>query len=478
MDSKEGLKILKNFRLAIFLFALIFVCVNCIGFFGSARATGTDGVVVPAEFASFSSKYVLLYEAKSGKVLYEKRGYEKAYPASTTKVLTAIIAIEKGDLEAEVTIGDRVETKGSSMGLKPGERLKLKDLLYGMMLVSGNDAARAIAEHISGSVADFAVIMNEYCATLGMKDTQFKNPNGLDNTEHFTTAYDLALASAYAMKNPTFRQVVSTQVHTIPSTNRHSEGFILENTNRFIHKKVDDKKSFLYEYATGIKTGDTMFAGKCIVTSAKKGDMELIAVLFGDMDDNSTIGENRYVAAKSLFDFGFNNFELVNIADLGLSNTVTCNVSDSLIKQTTLNIDLENSFACIPKSDVQDIRENASKLGLKIVLSNSESENELKAPVDAGEAVGSLQYLYNDEVIFTAALTTSEKIQKSDESTSAGQEVEAVEPPETPDYSWLFWLLTASIGIVIVIVVIQLSRRKPRRAKYSRPNKYRVRRRM
>ena len=128
--------------------------------------------------------------------------------------------------------------------------------------------------------------------------------------------------------------------------------------------------------------------------------MELIAVLFGDMDDKTTIGENRYVAARNLFEFGFNNFELVRIADLDLPNKVTCDVSGSTIKQTTLNIDLENSYACIPKSDVQTIKENASKLSLKLVLTEAgEGESVLKAPVDAGEAVGSLQYLYNNEVI-------------------------------------------------------------------------------
>ena len=119
---------------------------------------------------------------------------------------------------------------------------------------------------------------------------------------------------------------------------------MLENTNRFIHKKADDKDSFLYQYATGIKTGDTMFAGKCLVASAQKGEMELIAVLFGDMDDKTTIGENRYVAARNLFEFGFNNFELVRIADLDLPNKVTCDVSGSTIKQTTLNIDLKTAM--------------------------------------------------------------------------------------------------------------------------------------
>ncbi len=475
------MKGLKRIRFATILLLLVFLCTNThIIFLCTANATNFFDVEIPQEINSISSKYVLLYETKSGKVLYEKRGYEQAYPASTTKILTAIIAIEQAaDLQAEVTLGNSVETKGSSMGLKPGERLKLIDLLYGMMLVSGNDAARAIAEHISGSVSDFAVLMNEYCDRLGMKHTQFKNPNGLDNTEHYTTAYDLALAAAYAMKNPTFREIVSTEVYNIPPTNRHSEGFMLENTNRFIHKKADDKDSFLYQYATGIKTGDTMFAGKCLVASAQKGEMELIAVLFGDMDDKTTIGENRYVAARNLFEFGFNNFELVRIADLDLPNKVTCDVSGSTIKQTTLNIDLENSYACIPKSDVQTIKENASKLSLKLVLTEAgEGESVLKAPVDAGEAVGSLQYLYNNEVIFTAALTAAEKIEKADVDTSSGQKVEEVVQPEAPDYSWLFWLLTASIGIVIVIVVVQLTRRKPRRIRYNRPNKYRVRRRI
>ena len=128
---------------------------------------------------------------------------------------------------------------------------------------------------------------------------------------------------------------------------------------------------------------------------------------------------------------------------------------------------------------MQTIKENASKLSLKLVLTEAgEGESVLKAPVDAGEAVGSLQYLYNNEVIFTAALTAAEKIEKADVDTSSGQKVEEVVQPEAPDYSWLFWLLTASIGIVIVIVVVQLTRRKPRRIRYNRPNKYRVRRRI
>ena len=190
--------------------------------------------------------------------------------ASTTKIMTAILAIEMGDLADVVTVSPRAAgVEGSSIYLERGEKLTLEDLLYGLMLRSGNDAAVAIAEHIGGTVENFANLMNRKAYQIGARNTHFVNPHGLHDDKHYTTAYDLALISAYAMENPVFRVIVSTKQKKIPWEGRNYSR-VLQNKNALLWD---------YEGANGIKTGYTKISRRCLASAALRFGMQLVCVV-------------------------------------------------------------------------------------------------------------------------------------------------------------------------------------------------------
>ncbi|MFB6465951.1 D-alanyl-D-alanine carboxypeptidase family protein [Cytobacillus sp. Hz8] len=227
---------------------------------------------------SVSAKSAILIEQDSGRIIFEKNANEKRRIASITKIMTAILAIESDKLDKTVTVSENaVWAEGSSIYLKPHEKIKLSDLVYGMMLRSGNDAAVAIAENVGGSVDGFVYLMNQKAEEIGMKNTHFANPHGLDDHEdHYSTAYDMALLTRYAMNNPTYRSISGTKVHRAPNPEEKWDR-VWKNKNRLLTE--------LYEYCTGGKTGYTKRAKRTLVTTAEKGDMKLIAVTLNDSND-------------------------------------------------------------------------------------------------------------------------------------------------------------------------------------------------
>lgn len=223
-----------------------------------------------------SAHSAVVIDCESGRVLFENNAYETRPMASTTKIMTAIIALERLDLKEFVKVSaSAANTEGSSIWLSPGESMSVEDLLYALMLASGNDAAAALAEHISGSESAFALLMNQKAKSIGANNTNFVNPHGLPDDNHYTTAYDLALISAYAMKNTTFREIVSTKNKTI-SWEGSQWDRSLKNHNKLLSR---------YEYATGIKTGFTKKAGRCLVSSAEKDGRVNICVTLNAPDD-------------------------------------------------------------------------------------------------------------------------------------------------------------------------------------------------
>lgn len=248
-----------------------------------------------------SAQAAILMDAESGRVLYEKNAHQPMRIASITKIMTAIVAIEQGRLDDVVKTPDHaVGVEGSSIYLKPGEKMTLEDLLYGLMLRSGNDAAVTIAEHIGGSVEGFVFLMNQKAAELGMSQTVFSNPHGLDtHEEHYSTAYDMALLGAYAMKNETFAQIASTRKKTAPLEGE-SWDRVWYNKNRLLT---------MYPYADGIKTGYTKRAKRTLVSSAVKNGQRLIAVTLNAPDD--------WNDHMRLFEYGFNQYTLITLAKRG-----------------------------------------------------------------------------------------------------------------------------------------------------------------
>ncbi len=235
-----------------------------------------------------SAHSAILMDADSGKVLYSKNAWAIMAPASTTKIMTAIITLERLNLNTTVSIPATAAAKeGSSMHLAKEEKKTIRELLYGLMLVSGNDAATALAIAVSGSEAKFAQLMNQKASQLGMKNTNFKNASGLPALNHYTTAYDMAILSRYAMKNGNFAKIVSTKVKEVssskPGANRR-----LVNHNKLLWR---------YQYTTGVKTGYTRNAGGCLVSTASRNSQKLIAVVL----------KSRYIYddSQQLFSYGF-----------------------------------------------------------------------------------------------------------------------------------------------------------------------------
>lgn len=247
----------------------------------------------------------------------ERNADKKRYPASTTKIMTCIIALERCDPYEMVTVGKRavnLSARNSKMGLKAGEQYPMIDLLYGLMLPSGNDAAIAIAEHVGGSISGFADLMNAKAKQLGMEHSHFLNPHGLHNSDHYTTARDMALLTAYAMENETFREIVASAEYTAKSEDGRK--IELRSSNRLLRDVVVSgytPYSCLYPYAIGVKTGDTHLAGKCLVAAARRNDTTYILVLLhGEEAPSGTKGRakdkyaaQRFLDAIDLFEYVF-----------------------------------------------------------------------------------------------------------------------------------------------------------------------------
>ena len=217
----------------------------------------------------------IVMEVNSKRVLYEKNTSKKMYMASTTKILTAITIIENMDLSKNISVTKKTTgIEGSSIYLEEGEVLSVQDLLYGLMLRSGNDCAETLAIACCGSIEEFSTLMNEKARKIGAKNSNFVNPHGLHDDNHYTTAYDLALISSYAIKNPDFKRIVSTTKTTIPFTTKNTKR-VLINKNKMLTN---------YDGATGIKTGYTKKAGRCLVTSAQRNGLELVCVVLNCYD--------------------------------------------------------------------------------------------------------------------------------------------------------------------------------------------------
>jgi D-alanyl-D-alanine carboxypeptidase len=438
-----------------FLTALLALCL----------AIGFLPAVALAEFDpdSVTTPHIILMDADTGAILYQKDADGKAFPASTTKIMTAILAIENNDLNEEVTVGDVVETKGSCMNILPGEKLSLRDLIYGMMLLSGNDAARAIAEYISGSQDAFAELMNQKAQALGMTGTHFVKPNGLHNDDHYTTAHDMALLTQYAMKNATFCEIVKTSTYQVPPTNRDSDGYLLENTNKLIHSTQEDANSYEYKYTTGVKTGDTDQAGRCLVASASKEGVNLILVLFGDKGKY-----DRFENASKFFEWGFANYATVTPAELGLASTLEKSIANASFEdeasgQLIVNIDFADKKICGLRDFIEELKANTA------AITTAESlDRTLSAPIEANEVLGTITYKYNDQTLFTTNMVASRAVAEigvsaSDNPSPSPFLLDSPQGDGQKSSPWVFWIIVILVLLIGFVVFRILAMRKARR---------------
>lgn len=290
--------------------------------------------VVAAPAISTNAETAALIDVASGRILYSQKGDKQVRIASLTKIMTAIVAIENGKLSDLVKVSGRAFGKeGSSIYLKLGEEMSLHNMLYGLMLRSGNDAATAIAEHVGGSEEGFVYLMNQKAEQLGLVNSHFMNPHGLDVEGHYSSANDLAKLTAYALKNPVFKEIVKTETKKAPNPNE-SWDYTWFNKNKMLG---------LYEGADGVKTGYTKLAKRCLVSSATRGGQQLAAVTINDGQD--------WADHTKLLNYGFANYRLQMLVEKGESvgqglvagKTVSYPMDGAESEQITRKIELEEA---------------------------------------------------------------------------------------------------------------------------------------
>lgn len=348
---------------------------------------------------SIYSDAVILIENKTGKTLYEKNSEKKMYPASTTKILTAILTIEKGNLEDEVTVSKtalaQMKSGYSSAYLSEGEVMSVENLLTVLLVHSANDASNVLAEYISGSIDNFVDLMNEKAKELGCENTHFVTTNGLHDDNHYTTAKDLATIARYCMQNETFRKIVSMKTCTIPATNK-SDKRIYRNTNDMLNPT----SIYYYPNCIGIKTGYTSEAKNCLVSACSKNGLQLIAVVLGaSLTENNKSA--RYTDSKTLYDYAYSNYAIQTIAKAS-SVLGTIEVNHATSETKTLDLILENDITALVNTNDNNNVEPEIKLN-----------NEISAPIAANSVVGQATFSLNGET-YTANLLASHDVSRKD----------------------------------------------------------------
>lgn len=327
-----------------------------------------------------TARAAIVLDQATGRILFSKNAHEKLPMASTTKIMTAIMAIESGKLTDLVKVSENAAlVEGSSIDLEAGETKTVEELLYGLILRSGNDAAVALAEHLAGSVEDFARQMTERAHQLGAMHTKFMNPHGLDHEEHYTTAYDLALIAAHAMTLPKFKEIAATLEHKISWTGRPYDR-ILRNQNKLLT---------MYEGAEGIKTGWTTPAGRCFVGAASRNGWRLISVVLN--------APQMWEDTIALLDFGFGRYQWKTVIE-----------ADTPLKTIAVKKGTRDKVAVVVKNDIclplKDNEEELLRFEFKVPA-------EVNAPVKEGQELGLLYIYFGKQLVHKAPLAAAAEVE-------------------------------------------------------------------
>lgn len=389
----------------------------------------------------------IVIDADTGAVLYGKNIHEPYFPASITKILTALLVIENCDLDETVTFSHNavynVEANSTSAGLDEGDELSVRDCLYALVLKSANEVANALAEHVSGTTEEFALLMNEKAKSLGCVDSNFANPSGLNDPNHYTSAYDMALIGQAALKNELFVEIDSTLYYDLPVTKRNPDGARIYPG----HKMIKKNESVYYDGAFGGKTGYTSLAGNTLVTFAKRDGRTLVTVILNGH-------QTHYSDTKKLLDFGFENFQTVIAADY--DNTYT-------------SIENDMTIAGLAASDLSGLMLDRSS---KVTIPKNSDFSAVTSSItydltdeDPSDAIAKIQYSYGqrnigatylkleqaDKTIPPVPATTLEEIAGITlESTEAPvHEPVEKEPFSIPAVVWIVLAVLLVLGILI-----------------------------
>ena len=352
-----------------------------------------ETVAKTTEEPKLNARVGLIFDRNSKTILYEKNGLKQVPMASTTKIMTAIVVLENSELNDVVTISKKAAgTGGSRLGLRTNDKITVHDLLYGLMLKSGNDAAVALAEHVGGGIEEFADMMNKKAKELGLINSHFITPHGLDKEKHYTTAYELACMADYALKIPKFKEIVSSKNYNITINARSN---LIGNTNELL-----GNLNGVY----GVKTGFTNEAGRCLVTACKREDLDIITVVLG-----ADTKKYRTSDSIKLIEYAYKNYEVIDIEkkikeQFENWKQLNCNrIYINKAKQEKIDLDIESlgySKIAIKKTDIDNIKMEINSLYY------------LEAPVEKGRIIGNAKIQINGETIANLNIKNKQVIEK------------------------------------------------------------------
>ncbi|MDO4482466.1 MAG: D-alanyl-D-alanine carboxypeptidase family protein [Bacillota bacterium] len=384
--------IYRRIVLPVLVFTLIFSLnvfqVNGLSLTGSDIPGVTD-IENRGTLPEITAASAVLIDASTGQILYEKNAHEKRYPASTTKIMTALLAVENLKMDDTVTVdAEAASMTGSRIYLSEGEYIFVKDLLYSLMIASANDSAVALGKAVAGSVSEFAEMMNDKARQCGALNTHFNNTNGLPDEQHYTTAYDLAMITKAAFAHQTFRDVVATAEYKIAPTNKYGERNLV-NGNRMLW---DEKPRYdyngtqiapKYEGTNGVKTGFTEAAGSCLAASVNRDGHELIGVVMGSERDM------HFFDMIKVMDYGFDNYDRLTVCSAG-DFKYSVKVKKSEVKTIDAGIAEDINITLPAGSDTEKITTEVSL------------DKKFEAPLEQNQAIGALTVYYDGSLLCTA----------------------------------------------------------------------------
>lgn len=398
-------------------------------------SASTKPSTAPEPDFTLASEGAVLMDSSTGTVLYGKNENEKLYPASTTKIITAILAIEHCKPTDKITASYdavmSIPSGYSNAAIQPGETLEFQDLLDMFLIHSANEIGNIFAEHISGSVENFATLMNKKATELGCKNTNFTNPSGIHDENHYSTAYDMALIARYCMKNATFRNTVAKTSCTVEATDKYEERYF-RNTNDLLNPKSD----YYYEYAIGTKTGYTSQAKRCLIATSLKDNLELITVVLGAQ---SATPDTRYQDTINLFKYGYDNYKIAKIA-----------TKDSIIEEIAIENATKDTknLSLLLKDDITGLIPAGSNL---VNLDYSVQLNNLiAAPIQEGEVLGKITYKIGD-FEYSADLVAAHSVEEFDPIT-------------------MLWQIALALFVLFILAKLILPKKKSRKKSKKKKN--------
>ena len=344
-----------------------------------------------------NSRFAIVIDRKTHSILYGKDEFNKVKMASTTKIMTATVVLEHCNLNETITVSKKASnTGGSRLGIKEGDKISVNDMLYGLMLCSGNDAAVALAEHVGGSIDGFANMMNQKAHELGLNNSHFVTPHGLDKDDHYTTAYELAILTDYALKNENFSKIVNTKSTTI---NINGSPKNINNTNELLGN---------LDGVYGVKTGFTNGANRCLVAACKRGDLDVISVVLG-ADTKSFRGNDSI----KIIEYAFNNFKYVNISDIAnkefdnwkKENLNSFNIYKPSKKNSSFDLNINDEkdvILPIKTSDIENLNVNIN------------CEKNIVPPLKTGSILGKISVFSGTNELYFHDIMLSSDLYKKD----------------------------------------------------------------